>query len=213
MKKVVSEIFDTLIARYPILEREPVERAYALISDCYRSGGKLMVCGNGGSAADSEHIVGELMKGFLSRRMPSDAQQKALRDLYPADEAQYFIDHLQQGLPAISLVSQSGLLTAYANDVAADMVYAQQVFAYAKPGDLLIGITTSGGSKNVLNALKVARACGIKSVLLMGSRNAQNAALADVAICVKESETFKVQELHLPVYHALCAAIEAEYFC
>ena len=212
MKDSTRQILDTLFSRYPLscCERE-VLGAFTLLHGCFTSGGKLLVCGNGGSAADSEHIVGELMKGFLLPRPLTAAQSRRFEEALGSESA-YLVGHLQQGLPAISLVSQSGLVTAYGNDVAPDMAFAQQVFSYARPGDLLLGITTSGASVNVLHALRTAKAVGIPSILLMGSRNRQNAALADVAVCVGESETFKVQELHLPIYHALCAAVEEELF-
>jgi D-sedoheptulose 7-phosphate isomerase len=214
MKQRTGGLLNNLFDRYPGLNscREKILAAYDLIEACYKGGGKILVCGNGGSAADSEHIVGELMKGFMSPRRLTPVQQEAFRAALPRADADYIITHLQQGLPAISLVSQSGLYSAYVNDAAADMVFAQQVFVYGSPGDVLIAITTSGASANVLRALAAAKVRGVKSILLMGQRNGQNAAMADVAVCVDESETYKVQEFHLPVYHALCAAIESEMF-
>lgn len=201
-----------LFQRYPQLDQQPILDSFQLLLSCCRRHDTVYVCGNGGSAADCEHIVGELMKGFLCPRTLSAQQQDALKKALSPKEAQYFISHLQQGLPAVSLVSQTGFLTAYGNDVASDMIFAQQIFSYANSGDVLLAITTSGGSVNVLNALKIARTLGVKSILLMGNRNLHNATLADVAISVNESETYLVQELHLPIYHALCAQIEAELF-
>ena len=155
MKDSTRQILDTLFARYPLscCERE-VLGAFTLLHGCFTSGGKLLVCGNGGSAADSEHIVGELMKGCLLPRPLTAAQSRRFEEALGSESA-YLVGHLQQGLPAISLVSQSGLVTAYGNDVAPDMAFAQQVFSYARPGDLLLGITTSGASVNVLHALSL----------------------------------------------------------
>ena len=208
-----TAILEELFFRYPSLEsvREPILATFRTLVQCFQNGGTLLVCGNGGSAADCEHIVGELMKTFRIPRPPTREEQAALSRAFPKD-APTLIPLLQRGAPAISLVSQSGLFSAYANDVSAEMVFAQQVFVYGKPGDALLAITTSGASANVLTALKVAKAKGLITFLLMGSRCPENAALADYPICVPEEETYKVQELHLPIYHALCAAIEAELF-
>ena len=214
MKPEAYAVLNDLFEHYPKLEGQKlgITKASEMMVSCYKAGGKLLICGNGGSAADSEHIVGELMKGFMLPRTPSSEEQIILRKALPKEQADYFIGHLQRGIPAISLVSQSGLFSAYVNDVAADMAFAQQIFVYAKPEDLLFAITTSGASSNVLNALRVAKAIGIKSILLTGNRNSENSKLADTSICVDESETYKIQELHLPIYHALCAAVEAELF-
>jgi phosphoheptose isomerase len=158
-------------------------------------------------------MAGELLKGFMLKRTLTDEERESFKKAMSPEDAEYITGHLQRGLPAISLVSQTSLYSAYVNDVAADMVFAQQVFTYVKKGDVLFAITTSGTSKNVLSALKTAKALELISILLMGQRNKDIAApLADLAICVGESETYKIQELHLPVYHALCAAIEAESF-
>ncbi|GHU80269.1 phosphoheptose isomerase [Clostridia bacterium] len=213
MKDSTRYIFDELIQRYPVLTAASgdITAAFDLLHQCAINGGTILVCGNGGSASDAEHITGELMKGFMLRRELTKAQTDALTALYP-DDAEYLSDNLQRAIPCISLVSQSSLLTAYSNDVASDMGFAQQVFGYAKPGDALIGITTSGASRNIINALKVAKAAQAKSVLLMGQRNEWAAQYADVAIRVPEQQTYKVQELHLPIYHALCAMLEYEIF-
>ncbi len=202
-----------LTDRYPELAvcAEEIVKAYEIMLDCYRSGGKMLFCGNGGSAADSEHIVGELMKGFLLKRPPLQADRDAFAALFPED-ADYFTANLQRGIPAISLVSQSAVQTAFNNDVAADMVFAQQVYGYARPGDLVMGITTSGNSKNVVNAMKVAKAMGLATVGLTGAKESKLSALCDVTIRVPKTETYQVQELHLPVYHWLCAALEDEIF-
>lgn len=192
-----------LIKRYPALSacREDIKQAEKLLIDTYKHGGKVLVCGNGGSAADSEHIVGELMKGFLLKRPVADARiAEALRG------------KLQGALPAISLVSQSAILSAYSNDVDPDMVYAQLVYGYANEGDLVIGLSTSGNSKNVVYAQMVAKAVGAKTLSLTGEKESRLSELSDVTIRVPETETYKVQELHLPVYHYLCAAVEKTFF-
>lgn len=192
-----------LIKRYPALSacREDIKQAEKLLIDTYKHGGKVLVCGNGGSAADSEHIVGELMKGFLLKRPVADARiAEALRG------------KLQGALRAISLVSQSAILSAYSNDVDPDMVYAQLVYGYANEGDLVIGLSTSGNSKNVVYAQMVAKAVGAKTLSLTGEKESRLSELSDVTIRVPETETYKVQELHLPVYHYLCAAVEKTFF-
>lgn len=213
MKERTKQIFDTLYERYPALEccRESIARAYEIILNCYKNGGTVMICGNGGSSADCEHIVGELMKGFMSKRkMTAEAAEQFMAVL--GDGADEYIEKLQGALPAISLVSQSGIQTAFANDVDPAMGYAQQVYGYARKGDVVIGISTSGGAKNVLHAFNTAKVLGASSVLLSGGTGGVCAKAADVAIIVPEKETYKVQEYHLPVYHCLCAVIESEMF-
>ncbi len=194
---------EKLISRYPALEqcREYIEKARGLIIDTYKSGGKILVCGNGGSAADSEHIVGELMKGFLSKRRVNDKR-------IPEE----LLDRLQGALPAISLPSQISVLSAFANDIDADMAYAQLVYGYAKENDLVIGISTSGNSSNVVNAVRVAKAVGAKTVSMTGAKDSMLSEISDVCIKVPETQTYKVQEYHLPVYHYLCAEAEKEFF-
>ena len=192
-----------LYEKYPALKvcREDIETALELMLDTYRNGGKVLVCGNGGSAADSEHIVGELMKGFLSKRPVTDERiPEKMRG------------NLQGSLPAISLPSQSAILSAFINDVDPEMMYAQLVYGYAKENDLLIGLSTSGNSKNVVNAIEVARSIGMKTLSLTGEKESRMSALSDVTIRVPETETYKVQEYHLPVYHYLCAEVERVMF-
>ena len=194
---------EQLIERYPSLAqcRESIEAARALVIDTYKGGGKVLVCGNGGSAADSEHIVGELMKGFLSRRQVSDGRiPENLRK------------NLQGALPAISLPSQCAILSAFINDVEPDMMYAQLVYGYAREGDLVIGLSTSGNSRNIVNAVEVANCVGARTLALTGARESELSVMASVAIRVPETETYKVQELHLPVYHYLCAEAERAMF-
>lgn len=206
-------LFDELFSRYPRLEvcRESIARAYACLDRAYRNGGMLLVCGNGGSAADAEHITGELMKGFLSRRPLGGKLRQEFRSAFPED-GDSLAEHLQGALPTVSLVSQSGLCTAFGNDVAPDMIFAQQVYGYFRPGNVLLGISTSGNSRNVVNAAKTARALGNESIALTGESGGDLKRLCSACICVPETETPKVQELHLPVYHALCAMLEAEFF-
>jgi D-sedoheptulose 7-phosphate isomerase len=187
-----------------------IDNAAKLVIDCYKNGGKLLVCGNGGSAADCEHIVGELMKGFVLRRELSPEQQSIISGSFPAD-SEYLISNLQQGLPAISLVSHTALMTAFANDQSADLCFAQQVLGYGKQGDVLLAISTSGNSKNILYAAKIAKVIGIKVIALTGKTGGGLKDVCDVLVNVPETETYKVQELHLPFYHALCLAVE-EYF-
>ena len=192
-----------LYERYPALEacREDIQKALELMLDTYGNGGKVLVCGNGGSAADCEHIVGELMKGFLSKRPVTD--ERILENMRAG---------LQGSLPAISLPSQSAILSAFINDVDPEMMYAQLVYGYGKENDLLIGLSTSGNSQNVVNAIEVTKSVGIKTLSLTGKRESRMSELSDVTIRVPETETYKVQEYHLPVYHYLCAEVERVMF-
>lgn len=195
---------ENLLKRYPLLKvcKQDVENALKLMLDTYKNGGKVLVCGNGGSAADSEHIVGELMKGFMLKRTVTD--ERIPRHLRCG---------LQGALPAISLPSQSSILSAFINDVEPDMMYAQLVYGYAKENDLVIGLSTSGNSKNVVNAIEVAKCVEAKTLALTGEKESRLSELCDVTIKVPETETYKVQELHLPVYHYLCAEVERQMFC
>lgn len=209
----MSEAIATLIEAYPELSvcRGDVERATSGLIETFRSGGKLLLCGNGGSAADCEHIAGELLKGFLRRRPAPDDVRAALERAY-GEEGRYVAERLQGGLPAISLVSQTALMTAVANDVAGDMVFAQQVYAYGRPGDALLAISTSGASANVIRAVQVASTLGLRTIALTGRDGGRLAALCDVAIRVPKDGTVAVQERHLPVYHAMCTALEEALF-
>ena len=200
------EIFNELYERHPQLKccEGEIGKAFDLLLACYRNGGKVLTCGNGGSAADAEHIVGELMKKFRRpRAIDADIAAKLPSELSAK---------LEGALPAVSLVSMSGILTAFANDVAWETSFAQQAYGLGQRGDVLIALSTSGNSANCVNAALVARAKGMKVVALTGADGGKLAELADAAIKVPETETYKVQELHLPVYHALCAALEAELF-
>lgn len=195
---------ENLLKRYPALEvcASDIQVALELMIDTYKNGGKILVCGNGGSASDSEHIVGELMKGFISKRPVNDER-------IPDEIAK----NLQGSLPAISLPSQCAILSAYINDVDPEMMFAQLVYGYAKPEDLVIGLSTSGNSKNVVNAIEVAKCLGAKTFSMTGMGGGKLNEISDVTIKVPETETYKIQEYHLPVYHYLCAAVEKEFFC
>ena len=213
MKDSAQKHVNAAIERYPAMQpcQDALQAAVEAVIACYQSGGKLLICGNGGSASDSQHIVGELMKGFvLPRKLDADMQQK-LKEVCP-DSADHLIANLQGALPAISLVSESALSTAYANDVAPELCFAQQVLGHGRPGDVLIGISTSGNSANVLYAAQVARAKGLTIIGLTGQNGGTLKALADICLMAPSMETYQIQEYHLPLYHALCLAVEAEFF-
>ena len=199
-------ILEELQSRYPQLDgcRDEIAKALDLLLDCYRNGGQVLVCGNGGSAADAEHIVGELLKKFKRHR---DIDASVAAKLPPELAAK-----LEGALPAVSLVSMCGILTAFANDVAWETAFAQQVYGLGRAGDVLIALSTSGNSANCVNAALVARAKGLKVIALTGAGGGRLGAVADAAVAVPETETYKVQELHLPVYHALCASVEEALF-
>lgn len=202
-----------LIKRYPALAgcEAAIESARAMLIDCFENGGKLLLCGNGGSCADCEHIVGELMKGFMSKRPLTSSQRAELRANCP-DISEETLGKLQNALPAISLTSFSALNTAFANDVDASLIYAQSVYALGKKNDILIAISTSGNSKNAVEAARVAKAIGVKVIGLSGKGGGALAKIADICINAPEDETYKIQEMHLPIYHYLCAEIEKHFF-
>ena len=202
-----------LIERYECLDflKPVIEKATEAIINSYAQGGKLLVCGNGGSAADADHIVGELMKSF-ERKRPVNQKLKSGLENVDASRGEYLADNLQQGLPAISLNAHSGLISAVANDIDADIVYAQQVTAYGNGGDILIGISTSGNSQNVIDALIVAKAKGLITIGLSGKTGGKMKAYCDFLINVPETRTAYVQELHLPVYHTICMVVEDYFF-
>ena len=201
---------EQLATSYPDLRglAPEVQRACDLLISCFRNGGKLLACGNGGSAADCEHLVGELMKSYLAPRPLPAPQQAALS---AATDGAYLAGHLQAALPAIALVSQVGLLTAVANDMGADLIFAQQVQGYGRPGDVLVAISTSGNSRNVLLAVQTARALGVSTLGVTG-RGGALANSCDVTICVPQDTTAVIQERHLAFYHALCAVVERVLF-
>jgi len=206
----MSTGLSSLFERYPVLRgcEKELRAAFDLLAAAFRGGNKLLVCGNGGSAADSEHMVAELMKGFLKRR-PLSAEDSAKLETVGGKE---IASRLEGALPAISLPSQMSLLTATANDGNYDLTFAQQVYGLGRPGDALIAISTSGRSRNVCNAVIVAKAFGLKSIALTGRSGGDLAPLADVAIKVPSDNVAEIQELHLPVYHWLSTELEAEFF-
>jgi len=205
MRHKTEEIITSLFNDYPQLGdiKEGIFDACRVIVKCYKNSGKILVCGNGGSAADALHIVGELMKGFILPRKLSSEEQ-----IY----SKYLNSGLQRALPAISLVNEVSLMTAFSNDMGASLVFAQQVHGYGVEGDVLIAISTSGNSENILYATEVAKAKKIKVISLTGNDGGKLKALSDVAICAPETETYKIQELYLPIYHTLCMAVENEFF-
>lgn len=204
-----------LIERYPVLApcKDSIQKAYDILENCYSSGGKLLIAGNGGSCADSEHIVGELMKGFKLKRPCNKDFAETLKAIDPV-RGEILSSRLQGGLPAIALDNHQGMNTAFINDVEDGglLFYAQQVYGYGKSGDVFLGISTSGNSKNVMNATVVARALNMKVIALTGQGGGELAKIADAAIKVPQSETYMIQELHLPVYHCLCLMLEQHFF-
>ncbi len=213
MKANASTRLEELFQRYPRLAscHEAVFQATDILATSFASSGKLLVCGNGGSAADSKHIVCELMKSFCLERPIEPEFAGALVEAC-SDHATFLQSRLQAGLPAIALSGEEALMTAVANDTHADLVFAQQVLALGRKGDVLLALSTSGNSPNVLFAAIVARARQMKVVLLSGQTGGRIKAFADVAVCVPETECHRVQELHQPLYHALCLALEEEFF-
>lgn len=198
------EHLERLVKRYPALVamKDEIEQVYEMIKDSYEKGGKLLACGNGGSAADSDHIVGELMKGFYKRR------ELSLEEKIRFGEQG---EKLQGALPAIALTQHGALSTAFLNDVDPEMVFAQQVYGYGKEGDVFLGLSTSGNSVNVILAAKVAAAKGMKVITMTGKDGGMLKELSDVCLIVPAKVTADIQELHLPIYHAVCAMLE-EYF-
>lgn len=203
---------DDLIRRYPQLEivRKQLLDGYHILKECYTNGGKLLIAGNGGSAADAEHIAGELMKRFKKARPVSGEFAAKLKAVHPKIGAM-LAENLECSLTAIPLVAHEALTTAYINDVDGYGVFAQQLFGYGKTGDVFLAISTSGNSKNILNAAVVAHASGIKVLGLTGRDGGKLAELSDVVVIVPEKETYLIQELHLPIYHCWCMMLE-EYF-
>ena len=208
-----DELREELFTRYPKLEacRDSILEAFEALLAMYKSGGKLLLAGNGGSAADSDHISGELTKSFLfNRAIPSELEDNLFK-LF-GEDGKNLSEHLEGGLPAVPLTTMSASNTAFSNDKDPKTAFAQLVNALGKKGDIFLGITTSGNSENIIKALMVAKAKGIKSIALTGRTGGKCKGLADICICAPEDETFKIQELHLPIYHALCTMIESELF-
>ena len=204
---------DLLIERYPVLAdiKDALIDAYLLMEECYLNGGKLLIAGNGGSASDSEHIAGELMKSFkLKRRISDDFKEKLIA--IDSVRGEQLAKNLQQPLMAIPLVAHEALTTAYINDVDGYGVFAQQMLGFGRPGDVFLAISTSGNSKNVMNATVVARALGVKIIGLTGEKGGELAEVADVIVRAPSSETYMIQELHLPIYHCWCLMLEERFF-
>ena len=202
-----------LLKRYPALHacKNDIELAFTMLADTYQNGGKLLVCGNGGSASDSEHIVGELMKGFLLKRKIPDTIRKKIMEASPENGA-FIGSNLQGALPAISLVSHTSLTSSFANDIEPSLVFAQQVFGYGKACDTFLGLSTSGSSKNIVYAAEVARALGLKTIAMTGQSGGQLINICECVIRVPSDKTPEIQELHLPVYHYLCSELESIFF-
>lgn len=204
---------DLLIERYPCLEtcKDDIIAAYDILEETYAAGRKLLVAGNGGSASDSEHIVGELMKEFKLKRKIYSAQADRLRKI-DEEMGSILAEHLQGSLPAISLVGEPSLTTAFMNDAVPVLIFAQQVNGLGRAGDVFLGISTSGNSQNVLYAAVAAKSKGLKVIGLTGEKENKLMQFADVCIRVPETETYKIQELHIPVYHCLCLMLEDRFF-
>lgn len=213
LKENIKKHIDLLCERYPALKivEDDIARAYQILEDSYKNGGKLLVAGNGGSAADAEHIVGELMKGFkLPRKPQSDFADKLIQT--NTELGAVLAENLQGALPAIALVGHPALSTAYMNDCEPLLCFAQQVNGYGKTGDVFLGISTSGNSKKVLYAATTAHAKGMKVIGLTGAKSSKLEQMSDVCIKVPQIETYMIQEFHLPVYHCLCLMLEDEFF-
>ena len=213
MNDKIYKILEELLERYPELkeQRDNILAVYKVLEESYDNGGQLLVAGNGGSAADSEHIVGELMKAFIKPRKLQDDLQNKLKTV---DEklGTVLADNLQGALPSIAVTGHVGLSTAYLNDCNPLLSFAQQVNGFGREGDVFLGISTSGNSENILYALVTAKAKGMKTIGLSGRDGGKMKEFCDEIIIVPEKETFKIQELHLPVYHALCLMLEERFF-
>ena len=202
-----------LMERHPRLLplRDEIAKAAELLVLCFRNGGKLLVCGNGGSSSDSDHIAGEMMKGFVHSRRINEKLRNALV-ASGGERGAYLSEKLQQGLPSISLSAHTALITAIANDTDADLIFAQQVISYGKPGDVLMALSTSGNSRNVIDAIITAKATDMIVIGLTGESGGKMSQLCDILIAVPSEGTAFIQELHLPVYHAICRIVESEIF-
>lgn len=202
-----------LVERYPELFvcKADIEKAVLMMIRSFEEGGKLLVAGNGGSCADADHITGELLKGFCKKRKADDAFINRIKEVDP-ESGEYLSGRLQGSLPAISLANNSALMTAGLNDIDGGVIFAQQVNGYGKKGDVFLGISTSGNSKNIVYAMALAKAKGLDTIALTGNAGGKLKKIADVCICAPASETFVIQELHLPVYHALCLEIEEHFW-
>lgn len=212
MKTSTYALLDDTVRYYPALLPclPDMKRATEIMAEAFRAGGKILTCGNGGSAADAQHIVGELMKGFALKRPLDEDEARRMHESGP--DGDYLALCLQGALPAFSLVGETALNTAYANDVAPELVFAQQVYGLGRPKDILIGISTSGNSRNVLYAAQTAKFRGMQTIALTGIEGGKLRQLSDCTIAVPAYATWRIQEMHLPVYHSLCLALENEFF-
>jgi D-sedoheptulose 7-phosphate isomerase len=212
MKETTKQIYEELLERYPALDVccEQILSAFEVLRSAYENGGTVFCGGNGGSASDCEHVVGELLKSFKRHRAIDEKTASAL--LAFGEDGAYLCDKLEGSLPTVSLISQTGVMTAFANDKAWDTAMAQQLYGLGRAGDVVWVFSTSGNSRNCVLSVLVAKAKGLKTIGFAGKNGGKLKSLCDVCVCVPETETYKVQELHLPVYHALCAMLEAEFF-
>ena len=213
MKKIVKNELEELIRRYPQLAvcKKDIEKAYLLLQKTYDKNGKLLIAGNGGSAADSEHIAGELMKRFkITRPIGKELADKLMK--IDPERGERLVKNLEMPLRAVPLTSHIAITTAYMNDADATGVFAQQMLGFGNEGDVFLAISTSGNSENIISACVVAKAMGIKIIGLTGEKESKLSKYADICIRVPETETYKIQELHIPVYHALCLMLESNYF-
>lgn len=213
LEEKLNKHIEVLIERYPVLKstKDQIVNAYLLLEGLYENRGKLLIAGNGGSAADADHIVGELMKGFKKQRKVSNEFAKKLIDI-DKEKGKELAQKLQYGLSAIALNNHSALTTAYLNDVDGILCFAQQVNGYGKEGDVFLGISTTGNSGNVLYAAVTAKAKGMKVIGLMGNDGGRLKDISDISIIVPENETYMIQELHMPIYHCLCLMLEDKFF-
>ena len=212
MKETTEKIYEELFERYPVLDciKNQILHTFEMLKVTYENGGTLYCAGNGGSSSDCEHIVGELLKSFKKRRAIDEKTKNSL--LSYGEEGEYVFSKLEGSLPALSLISQTGILTAFANDKSWDTAFAQQLYGLSKEGDCLLVLSTSGNSKNCVYATLVAKAKGLKTIAFTGANGGKLKEICDECICAPETETYKVQELHLPIYHCLCAMLEEEFF-
>ena len=209
----MPEIISELYTRYPELQGldHVILKTFCILKDTVVGGGKILVCGNGGSASDSEHMVGELLKSFMIKRGVDMRYHERFNKLY-GDEGVSIVNSLESGIKALSLVSQTAFITAYCNDVDPDAIFAQQVFVYGDPGDVLVAFSTSGNSNNIVYALKTAVVKDMKTILFTGSDGGKAAKLAECSIKVPADKSYSIQEYHLPIYHAICAMLEQEFY-
>ncbi len=211
-EKIMAHL-KVLVDRYPALEcvKDDLIKCYEIMESCYVNGGKLLIAGNGGSAADAEHIVGELMKGFENPRKPQADYAKKLKAVN-AELGEVLAENLQGAMPAIALDGHFALSTAYMNDCEPLLCFAQQVNGYGQAGDVLLGISTSGNSKNILYAATVAKAKGMKVIGFTGEKDSKLSEMADVCVRAPQTRTYMIQEYHLPIYHCLCLMLEERFF-